>query len=157
MKKIIILLFVLLSGTTQSTNLNEVPAHIQKDFECMAENIYHEARGESTSGMKAVANIVLNRMKSSLFPDTVCEVIYQKNQFSWIKASRKIDFNKIPDKIKWIAFESLVNNQWKDNTGGALFFHVVNAETSWNMDAIHITTKIGNHVFYKYRKTNNGR
>ncbi len=51
---------------------------------CGAQNVYHESRGEPDLGMIAVAQVVQNRIKSTRFPDTVCEVVYQDKQFSWV-------------------------------------------------------------------------
>ena len=55
---------------------------------CLAKNVYYEAGGESAKGKAAVAHVTLNRANSSLFPDSVCNVVYQKSrsvcQFSWV-------------------------------------------------------------------------
>lgn len=133
---------------------HEMDAHTQKEYECMAKNIYHEARGEPTKGMVAVANVVLNRMNDEAYPDTVCGVVYQKNQFSWVHTTKHVPLNKIPDKIKFIALEAVVNNSWVDVTNGALFFHAANTEGTWNKSVLRKTITIGNHVFYKHRKGN---
>ena len=50
---------------------------------CLIQNGYHEARGESLLGIVAVTEVVLNRVDDNRWPDTVCEVVWQKNQFSW--------------------------------------------------------------------------
>ena len=53
------------------------------ELECLAKNIYHEARGESREGKVAVANVTLNRVHSARFPDTVCGVVYQAVYSRW--------------------------------------------------------------------------
>ena len=49
----------------------------------MALNIYHEARGESIEGQYAIAHVTLNRVASTKWPDSICDVVYQPYQFSW--------------------------------------------------------------------------
>jgi len=56
---------------------------------CLAKNIFHEARGESTIGKYAIAQVTLNRVISSRYPDTVCEVVMQPHQFSWTQHHSK--------------------------------------------------------------------
>jgi len=68
--------------------INEPTVFIEPDIDtaeldCLAKNIYHEARGESLQGKKAVANVTLNRVHSNLFPDTVCGVVYQAVHSRW--------------------------------------------------------------------------
>lgn len=50
---------------------------------CLVKNVYWEARGESRAGMKAVAQVTLNRVRAAQWPDSVCEVVRQPRQFSW--------------------------------------------------------------------------
>ena len=65
--------------------------HINKDeLECLAKNIYHESRGESLKGQMAVAWVTLNRTRHPSFPNTVCKVVNQPHQFSWVKMKMKI-------------------------------------------------------------------
>lgn len=62
----------------------------ENDMYCMVQNIYHESRGEDTLGQAAVAHVTLNRVKSPAYPDSVCGVVWQKDQFSWTE-DRKLD------------------------------------------------------------------
>src|SRR5262245_27411723 len=55
----------------------------EDDLFCMVQNVPHEARGEDALGQAAVAHVTLNRVKSPLYPDSVCGVVWQKGQFSW--------------------------------------------------------------------------
>ena len=52
---------------------------------CLAQNIYHEARGEIIDGQIAVSNVVVNRVKSKQFPNDICSVVYQRNQIAIIE------------------------------------------------------------------------
>ena len=53
------------------------------DMHCMADNLHHEAKVDGMRGMEAVASVVMNRVRDSRYPDTVCDVVYQPSQFSW--------------------------------------------------------------------------
>jgi spore germination cell wall hydrolase CwlJ-like protein len=55
----------------------------QHQLDCLATNIYHEARGESDMGKLAVAHVTVNRVKSRKFPNTVCDVVYQAQYSEW--------------------------------------------------------------------------
>lgn len=61
----------------------------QRQMVCLALTIYHEARGETPKGQKAVASVVLNRKKSPRFPNTICEVVFQPKQFSYLSKKSK--------------------------------------------------------------------
>ena len=115
-----------------------------KDVKCLATAIYHEANTESLQGKKAVANVILNRVKHSDYPNTVCGVISQKSQFSWY---RKVKHNHT-DETLTIAREML--NKRRDNTNGALFFHS-GKNPHWTKK-MKMTKQIGNHKFYRLNK-----
>ena len=59
------------------------PTVDSKQHECLAMNIYHEARGERMEGQIAVAQVTLNRAAHEEWPSTICDVVYQPKQFSW--------------------------------------------------------------------------
>ena len=62
------------------SSVNETPVpfpHTERDVQCLARNIYFEARGESIEGQEAVALVTLNRVMDENYPDTVCEVVHQ--------------------------------------------------------------------------------
>ena len=115
-----------------------------KDVKCLATAIYHEANTESLQGKKAVANVILNRVKHSDYPNTVCGVISQKSQFSWY---RKVKHN-YTDETLTIARDML--NKRRDNTNGALFFHS-GKNPHWTKK-MKMTKQIGNHKFYRLNK-----
>lgn len=122
------------------------------EYKCMITALYFEARGEPTTGIQAVANVIINRASHRRFPDTVCAVVKQKYkktcQFSW-NCDGKSDLvpKTIDPKIKEIAFSAVVTKSLEDITGGALFFHNPSVE-GWA--GLNKTKQIGNHYFYKY-------
>ncbi|MGB9679578.1 MAG: cell wall hydrolase [Minisyncoccia bacterium] len=87
----------------------------------IAKMIYAEARGESLEGQVAVGAVILNRMKSGIFPDTVSGVIYQKDAFESV--SNGEFFNHDPDLMAFKAADAAISG-W-DPTGGALYFVVI--------------------------------
>ena len=102
--------------------------------ECLAQAIYSEARGESAEGKRAVGHVIMNRVKSSKFPDTPCAVIKQKSQFTF----------KVGNGPQWKAALEAAKNLGIDITNGSLYFR-----PKWNpMKRIRKIT-IGNHIFYK--------
>jgi spore germination cell wall hydrolase CwlJ-like protein len=114
-------------------------------LQCMAENIYHEARGEPDAGKLAVAHVVLNRAKAR--SKTVCEIIREPAQFSWYDgtAKRIRDLTAF-EKSKEIAIEAMVTQE--DNTDGAMYFHATYVKPYWSK-VFTRTVTIGDHVFYK--------
>ena len=119
--------------------------------ECLALNVYHEARGESEEGQYAVAHVTMNRVDSSKHGNTVCEVVYARKQFSW---TWLIDDHRPKDlyayhKAKLIAADVL-GERVEDNTGGADHYHADYVSPNWATEEyMNKTTTIGTHIFYK--------
>ena len=109
----------------------------------LARLIYAEARGESYKGKVAVGAVVLNRVRSSQFPNTLSGVIYQKNAFESVTNG---SINNTPDSDCIRAAKEAMNG-W-DPTGGCLYFY--NAATVSKNSWIHtrtVKTVIGRHSF----------
>jgi N-acetylmuramoyl-L-alanine amidase len=68
--------------------------------ECLAKNIYHEARGEQFDAQLLVAEVTLNRVVNPNYPDTVCGVVNQPNQFSWVKKNPPIKEVEVYEQIQ---------------------------------------------------------
>ena len=116
---------------------------------CMMKNIYHEARGEPIKGQIAVANVTMNRVAHSRFPNSVCEVVFQRKQFSWTLSRAKVHNQDIQfnNTIYIIALKA-VTGRLVDYTGGATHFHTKAINPYWADSKVYLNT-IGNHVFYK--------
>ena len=71
--------FMILSPSNLMDHRQELDVNINqiKSIECLALNMYHEARGQGSAGLLAVTSVVLNRVKDKRFPNTICEVIYE--------------------------------------------------------------------------------
>lgn len=124
------------------------------EFYCMAEAIHFEARGESRVGKEAVAHVILNRVESKHYPDTICGVVQQRKQFSYrnkgvpeivVDTSKKRkNFLQTAD----VAFKAIMGFI-KDHTKGATHYYAHDVVTpKWLTDA-RKTLKIGNHTFVK--------
>ncbi len=130
-------------------------ANLQEELQCMAENLYFEARGESLSGMRAVGHVVMNRVASARFPDTVCGVVKQggtrrnRCQFSWWCDGLR---ETISDQASWDRSRDMARlvfwNLSSDLTGGALWYHADYARPKWR-NAFERGPKIGRHIFYR--------
>jgi len=122
------------------------------DQECLAANIYHEARGEPLDGQFAVGQVTLNRAKSKRFPDSVCEVVKQKHQFSWYWDGAS-DLPK--DKEAWelanVVAQNLLSGESViyDYSYGALYYwNPHKAKYSPWMDKVALVVIHGNHAFF---------
>lgn len=78
-----IMLALTLGGTVVQPHVAYADAAQAKQVKCLADNIYHEARGEPVEGQMLVGYTVLNRVKDKRWANTICGVVYQKYQFSW--------------------------------------------------------------------------
>ena len=118
----------------------------KEDIDLIAKLVYAESRGEPFEGKVAVASVVLNRLLSPQFPNSIKGVIFQTNAFSCV---RNGDIKANPDKSCYDAVYDAISG--KDPTNEALFFYnPAIATCSWMKNTQKRDTKsIGNHVFFK--------
>lgn len=140
-----------LSGTSRIDTLMD----LNRELNCLALNIYFEARGESHEGQLAVGHVVLNRVSSDRFPNTICDVVRQgieshryTCQFSWMCDGQS---DRPRDTGAWemsrrLAFQVFVGRA-KDPTGGALWYHADYVSPFWG-HVLKANRKIGQHIFY---------
>jgi len=121
---------------------------------CLARAIYWEANRKDTAEMEAIAQVVMNRLGHTGFPNTICGVVKQGReqgscQFSWWCDGRADDaWEEEPySHAKAIAGKAL-NRQLKNTTDGAMYFHNRKITPNWSSEYIK-TVEIGEHVFYK--------
>ncbi|MFC3169360.1 MULTISPECIES: cell wall hydrolase [Paracoccus] len=135
-------LFLAGTGSAARGRFNE------RDLNCMAEAIYHEARGESARGQAAVAEVILNRVDSKQFASSVCGVVNQPSQFSYTIGGRKAIGNKAAYlRARDIARQAL-GGAPRVLTGGATYFHTPAVRPSWAR-RFQRTVQIGQHIFYR--------
>lgn len=122
---------------------------MQNALMCLALNIYHEARGEPLEGQIAIAMVTMNRAEWDTA--SVCEVVYQRNQFSW--THRLADFTPQEPNAwagAWRIAHRVIEGEHDDITYGATHFHTRAVRPVWR-HALKKTTTIGEHVFYVQR------
>ncbi len=139
-------------ATTEDRAFDREP--FEEKVECLALNVYHEARSEPLKGQVAVAAVILNRVESGQFPDSVCGVVKQGTrskgcQFSWWCDGRKDTPTEKEawDQARRIAIRTLTGLT-DDPTDGALYYHTTKVRPSWSRK-FERTARIGEHLFYK--------
>lgn len=128
----------------------DCPYNTGNQLSCMACVIYYEARGESRQGRVAVGAVVMNRVESGRFPKSVCGVVFQRGQFSWINPSvrRSVKMNKTQWDDSVDIARQILNERYTDPSNGALYFH--NRRVAPSLGRHRNTTAIiGQHVFKK--------
>lgn len=131
----------------------------QKQYTCLAEAVYFEARGEGERGQAAVAQVILNRVKSSVYPDSICGVVYQNQarrnacQFSFAcdgKPERITEPNAW-SRAKSVAKEVVEGQVYLPEVANATHYHATYVSPRWAKNMKRLT-KIGLHVFYRFRQ-----
>ena len=115
---------------------------------CLATAIYYEAKSESLSGQIAVAQVMLNRTKSSRFPETLCGVVMQPHQFSFVRNGRLPTIAK--NNQQWRTARAVAEvareKLWHPVVGNAMFFHAKRVSPHWHATEV---ASLGNHIFYR--------
>ena len=124
------------SGSSSSTNSN--------DLNLLARVVYGEARGEPYAGQVAVAAVVLNRVRSSSFPNTISGVVYQSGAFTAVSDGQ---INLTPNTTAYNAARDALNG-WDPSGGAIYYFNPSTATNAWIWSRPHIVT-IGKHRFCK--------
>ena len=140
-------------------------------IQCLAMNMYHEARDQGTAGRLAVSAVVMNRVNDDRFPNTICEVVLQaqmkkswrtglpipirnKCQFSWYCDGKSDEVKDKKTYQKILDFSSLIlhnNIRFVDITDGATHYHADYVKPDWANTKTR-TTEIGDHIFYRWEK-----
>ena len=127
---------------TDSSSVSGVGGFSGADVYLLAKTIHAEGRGEPYTGQVAIGAVILNRVRSSDFPNTVSGVVYQKHAFTAVSDGQ---INLTPNETAMRAARDAING-W-DPTGGALYYYNPAVATSaWIFDRQTVTV-IGKHVF----------
>lgn len=130
---------------------------IEAALMCLALNVYFEARNDSMAGQYAVAQVVMNRVQSSKFPNDVCSVVKQSRkdgtcQFSWYCDGKS---DRPREAYAWayaqmVAADVLIGQgiEVTDMTQGATHYHANYVRPYW-ADKLEYTVTYGSHLFYK--------
>jgi spore germination cell wall hydrolase CwlJ-like protein len=123
------------------------PADIDAELRCLAGAVYFESRGESLPGQLAVAHVVINRAQSGRFPKSLCGVVHQKSQFSFVRGGRMPAVRNAAQWNNAVAIAQIARDgSWKNHAPGALFFHARYVSPGWRKTRI---AQIDNHIFYR--------
>jgi spore germination cell wall hydrolase CwlJ-like protein len=134
------------------------PERMDREERCLAEAVYFEARSEPETGQAAVAQVVLNRVKSGLYPTSICGVVYQNRnrymgcQFSFACEGKSLRVTE-PDawaRASRVASNVLNGETYIANVGSALNYHANYVRPGWAR-YLQRTGVIGHHIFYKPR------
>ena len=137
---------VLLSNDVGEQNISYAASSNSSDIQLMARAINGEARGEPYEGQVAVGAVILNRVKSSKFPNTIAGVIYQSGAFTAV-ADGQINQPIAENSTVYKAAQDAMNG-W-DPTGGCIYYFNPNTATNkWIWSRPHVKT-IGKHRFCK--------
>lgn len=131
----------------------------KKEVECLARAIYFEARGESVAGQRAVARVILNRVESRFYPNSICGVVYQNDhlrnacQFSFACDGKP---DRITDEKAFRKAEAIARRafgcvqSWcklADPVGRSTHYHADYVKPGW-ANRLERTGRIGSHIFY---------
>lgn len=129
-----------------------------RERKCLAEAVYFEARSEPEEGQAAVAQVVLNRATSGLYPPSVCGVVYQNRthhkacQFSFACEGKAL---RVTETEAWhtaerIADEVVQGKTYLSDVGGATHYHAKYVRPAWARRLVKMDV-IGHHIFYKLK------
>jgi len=135
---------------------NALATSLDQEERCLAQNIYFEARGESAFGQLAVGLVTMNRVFSSRFPDTVCQVVWQRRQFSWTHDGKS---DRPKDKDAWEKAVKIAKHVYSnyetirdrnlDYTKGAMYYYAPDLADPYWAKVKEQTIKVGGHVFLR--------
>lgn len=123
------------------------------DFVCLAQNIYFEARDQTLEGKISVGLVTFNRVDHKYFPDSVCEVVWQRKQFSWTHDGKS---DTPREKEAWEEIKSIASamidpeSTIHDFTNGATHYHAAWMEEfpDW-AETLAFLGQIDDHLMYK--------
>ena len=118
------------------------------ELNCLAIGVYYESKGEPLEGQLAVAEVILNRTESGRFPRSVCGVLKQRGQFSFVRGGQ---LPQPPESARaWktaLAVAKVArSDMWDSRVSKALFFHARHVSPGWRRARVG---SVGNHIFYR--------
>jgi spore germination cell wall hydrolase CwlJ-like protein len=129
-----------------------------ENLACLARNVYFESRGEPPAGMRAVAEVTMNRVASRLYPGSVCAVVYQKNwdpiRKRYVGAFSWTEFDSLPEPEgeAWRRAQEFAEAAFYRRAPvtlpGVLHFHATHIRPEWSKEKTQVA-RIGRHLFYR--------
>jgi len=151
------LLSSLLLFSASTVLASEKISYTKEDLTCLTKNIYFEARNQDVNGKIAVAQVTLNRVKDSRYPNSICRVIKQGYvggrkdcQFSWYCDGKSDHMTNRREKlIAGGIAKAVLEGELVDITKGSTHYHANYVRPYWSSSLIKIST-IGDHIFYRW-------
>ncbi|NIJ65716.1 cell wall hydrolase [Sphingomonas sp.] len=135
------------NSLTEAVAAQDAPASLDSELNCLAVSVYYEAKSEPLAGQLAVADVILNRTESGRFPRSVCGVVTQRGQFSFVRGGK---LPTPPANGQWkkalAVAQVAMKDQWDSPVPEALYFHARYVKPSWKRARVGA---VGNHVFYR--------
>jgi hypothetical protein len=140
-----------------------------KEWECLTENIFFEARGESEKGKEMVGLVTMNRLHSPHFPSSICGVVFQYSvvkvhhkfepvcQFSWAcQKNLKVNVNSAVEQKEWLVSAGVARkillDQIQDNLIGVTHYHADYVHPNWAKSKNYqLVAVVGKHMFYRWK------
>nr|WP_316627405.1 cell wall hydrolase [uncultured Brevundimonas sp.] len=127
-----------------------------RDLDCLTQAVYYEARGEGADGMKAVAQVVLNRVRHPAFPKTICGVVFQgaarssgcQFSFTCSGAMRGRVNASAWSRARSVASSALSGSVFA-RVGNATHFHTTHVAPGWRSSLVQVS-QVGSHLFYRF-------
>ncbi len=143
MTKIFLAFVAILCIASYSSAAVATKCDYKEQIHLLALNMYHEARGKGDLAMQMVGEVVLNRAKSNKFPNSICAVIKQPGQFSWVRKKNTTPKEKDQWLISLKISEDLISGKADYINNGALYFN------NSPMNRKHKIGNFGGNIFYK--------
>lgn len=136
------------SSLYELVKAQDTSGSLSDEMKCLAGTVYFESKGESLAGQLAVAKVVLARAESGRFPNSICGVVYQRKQFSFVRGGKMPKINK--SRQTWrnaVAIAKIASNDhWDSEVEGALFFHASYVSPGWKLQRVG---RVDKHIFYR--------
>lgn len=150
-----IFMAISLMSTNPTYKINPEQVEIKEVF-CLAQNIWFESRSSTYEDQMMVGFTTINRTRDRRYPESICEVVWDKEQFSWThdgqSDSIKLD---TPDRVqKWARIVELsiliMTNNIDDVSNNATHYHAKYVSPGWSRRLVKVAT-VGGHHYYRYR------
>lgn len=136
------------SSLSELVRAQDTDDALSAEERCLAGAVYFESKGESLAGQLAVARVVMARANSGRFPSTLCGVVFQKSQFSFVRGGGMPPI--ATGSTHWrnaVAISKIaLAGSWKSPVEGALFFHARHVSPGWRLTRLG---SVDNHIFYR--------
>jgi spore germination cell wall hydrolase CwlJ-like protein len=135
------------STLSDAVAAQDMPEDADSELHCLAVGVYYESKGEPLAGQLAVAEVILNRAASGRFARSVCGVLKQRGQFSFVRGGV---LPTPPNNAQWrkaMAVAQVARKDlWDSPVEDALYFHARYVRPGWKRARVGT---VGNHIFYR--------